>query len=127
MDDGNGTATLSGIPGPEAGGTYSLSITASNGFTPDASQSFSLTVDEPPSITAANPPLTGHARQLYSYTFAASGFPVPTFSLTGPSWLSVDPTTGVLPGTVPTHPRTFSYSLTATNAVGSVAIGPFTG
>ena len=42
VDNGNGTATLSGTP--TATGTFPLTITAANGTTPDATQSFSLTV-----------------------------------------------------------------------------------
>jgi hypothetical protein len=29
-------------------------------------------------------------------------------------------------GTVPTHPQSFTYSVTATNSVGSMTAGPFT-
>jgi hypothetical protein len=44
VDNGNGTATLSGIPAAGTGGTYPITITASNGATPNATQSFTLTV-----------------------------------------------------------------------------------
>lgn len=43
-DNGDGTATLAGTPGITAGGTFPITITASNGIRPDASQSFTLTV-----------------------------------------------------------------------------------
>ena len=43
-DNGDGTATLSGVPGAGTGGVYSLTITASNGVSPDATQNFTLTV-----------------------------------------------------------------------------------
>jgi hypothetical protein len=43
-DNGNGTATLAGTPASGSAGTYVLSITASNGVVPAASQSFTLTV-----------------------------------------------------------------------------------
>ena len=45
-DNGNGTATLSGIPTGVSGG-YPFTITASNGVTPDATQSFTLYVSAP--------------------------------------------------------------------------------
>jgi hypothetical protein len=51
-DDGYGTASLSGTPSPSAGGTYSLTITAANGASPDATQSFTLTVVGAPSCQA---------------------------------------------------------------------------
>ncbi len=44
VDNGNGTATLAGTPASTATGTYPLSITANNGISPDATQSFTLTV-----------------------------------------------------------------------------------
>ena len=40
----DGTATLSGAPAANTGGTYTLTITAKNGVSPDATQSFTLTV-----------------------------------------------------------------------------------
>ena len=43
-DNGNGTATLSGTPASGTGGTYSLTITASNGVGTPANQSFTLRV-----------------------------------------------------------------------------------
>ncbi|HEX3840060.1 MAG TPA: putative Ig domain-containing protein [Acidimicrobiales bacterium] len=52
-DNGNGTATLGGTPAAGSGGTYALTLTAHNGTSPDASQSFTLTVGEAPSITSA--------------------------------------------------------------------------
>ncbi len=44
-DNGDGTATLAGTPAANSGGTYSLSINAANGVSPDATQSFTLTVN----------------------------------------------------------------------------------
>jgi LPXTG-motif cell wall-anchored protein len=54
VDNGNGTATLSGTPAAGSGGAYPLTITATNGAGADASQSFVLTVDQAPSITSAS-------------------------------------------------------------------------
>ena len=53
-DNGNGTATLAGTPAAGTGGTYPITITASNGTAPDATQAFTLTVTQPPSITSAD-------------------------------------------------------------------------
>lgn len=44
VDNGNGTATLAGTPATGTAGTYPLTITAANGFLPNATQSFTLTV-----------------------------------------------------------------------------------
>lgn len=49
-DNGDGTATLSGIPALTSVGTYNLTFTASNGVAPNATQNFTLTVDGPPGV-----------------------------------------------------------------------------
>ena len=55
VDNGNGTATLAGTPAASTAGTYPLTITAANGVTPNATQSFTLTVAavQAPVITSA--------------------------------------------------------------------------
>lgn len=45
VDNGDGTATLSGTPAYGTGGTYPLTLGASNGVLPDTVQSFTLTVE----------------------------------------------------------------------------------
>ena len=54
VDNNNGTATLAGTPNAGTGGTYPITITASNGVSPNATQNFTLTVNEPPRISSAN-------------------------------------------------------------------------
>jgi uncharacterized repeat protein (TIGR01451 family) len=51
-DNGNGTATLAGTPGLGTDGSYTFNITAVNGLGTD-SQTFTLTVVIPPTITKA--------------------------------------------------------------------------
>lgn len=46
-----GTGVLSGTPDPGTGGTYPLTVTASNGILPNASQLFTLTVNQRPSVS----------------------------------------------------------------------------
>src|SRR5262249_24512428 len=57
VDDGNGTATLSGTPAPGSAGVYSFGLTASNGVGV-STQNFTLTVGGvsggAPTITSAN-------------------------------------------------------------------------
>ena len=53
-DNGNGTATLAGTPAANTGGSYSLTFTASDGITPNATQLFTLTVNQPPTITSTD-------------------------------------------------------------------------
>ncbi|MGO9972377.1 MAG: putative Ig domain-containing protein [Solirubrobacteraceae bacterium] len=47
LANGNGTATLSGTPASGTAGSYPFTITASNGVSPNATQSFTLTVRAP--------------------------------------------------------------------------------
>jgi hypothetical protein len=114
-------------------GTYNLVATytpSSMQFAASTSKSYSVTVSSPtvsPAFTADSPSLHTRVGDSYSYTFAASGTPAPTFSLVdAPSWLSINSTTGVVSGTVPWGAQWgFSYSVAASNSVGTVTAGPF--
>jgi hypothetical protein len=48
IDNGNGTATLSGTPAAGTGGIYTFTITAHNGVGADAAGTFTLAVEQPP-------------------------------------------------------------------------------
>jgi uncharacterized repeat protein (TIGR03803 family) len=72
-NNGDATATLSGTPAAGTGGVYSITITASNGVIPDATQLFALTVTEP---IVATPPET----TLTSYPPSPSLSPAATFT-----------------------------------------------
>jgi len=115
------TGQLSGVP--TAPGTYTFTIGASNGVSPDAtSASVSITVTAgsivAPSLTADSPPATGTVGSAYAgYSFAATGDPVPSFALASgalPGGLSLDPANGVLAGT-PTTAGTFTFTVKALN------------
>jgi hypothetical protein len=64
-DNGNDTATLSGTPAAGSAGVYPLTITASNGVAPDATQAFTLTIQSsanPSTISVGDASLVeGHA------------------------------------------------------------------
>jgi hypothetical protein len=91
--------------------------------------SLTITVNQAPVFVTDSPPLTAVAGQAYSYTFAASGVPAPTYKLAAgaPSWLSINASTGVLTGTVPALllQQQFTYSVIASNAAGTATAGPF--
>jgi hypothetical protein len=115
------TGQLSGVP--TAPGTYTFTIGASNGVSPDAtSASVSITVTAgsivAPTLTADSPPATGTVGSAYAgYSFAATGDPVPSFALASgalPGGLSLDPANGVLAGT-PTTAGTFTFTVKALN------------
>jgi hypothetical protein len=120
VDNGNGTATLSGTP--TTGGTYPLSLTASNGVNPNAIQTLTVTVNASPAFTSATS-TTFTVGTAGSFTVTTSGFPTPSISRTGtlPSGLSfVDNGNGTatLSGTPAAGSGgAYSLSLTASNGV----------
>lgn len=125
-DNGDGTAALGGMPGAGTGGTYPVTITATNGVSPDATQSFVLTVNQAPAIVSANS-ATFTVGTLGAFTVTATGFPAPTLSATGamPGGVGFNPATGSLSGT-PTSGGVFTLTMTAGNGVGANAVQTFT-
>jgi hypothetical protein len=125
---GTGSGTLSGTPAPGTGGVYTLDFQAANGFGSDATQGFTLTVDQAPSITSANnASFTFNTFNTFTVTPAAGTYPAATFSESGtlPNGVTLNMTTGVLSGT-PTQPGSFPITITAGNGVGSAATQSFT-
>ncbi|MFF1879446.1 beta strand repeat-containing protein [Leifsonia sp. NPDC058230] len=77
-DNHDGTGTLFGTPPAGSGGPHPFTITAGNGFSPDASQSFVLTVVEPPVFSSADA-ATFTVGSAGSFTVTtAAGFPAAT-------------------------------------------------
>ncbi len=76
-DGGDGTATLAGTPAGSTGGTYALTLRATNDVDPDATQAFTLTVEAAPAVTTQPTPQTVAAGAQASFTAAASGTPAP--------------------------------------------------
>ena len=77
-DNGDGTATLSGTPAVGSGGVYVLTFGASNGASPDAAQTFTLTVNADPVVSLHPSDQIVNAGNPASFTAAVSGFPAPT-------------------------------------------------
>ncbi|HEU5214655.1 MAG TPA: putative Ig domain-containing protein [Gaiellaceae bacterium] len=130
VDDGDGTATLAGTPAAGTGGSYDLAINASNGVGSDATQNFTLTVDEAPSITSAD-----HAALLVgsagSFTVTTAGFPAAGLSESGAlpagvSFVDNGDGTATLGGTPAAGTQgLYDVQLTATNGVGGDAAQDF--
>ena len=79
-----------------------------------------------PAFTSDSPAATGTVGTPYTYTFAASGSPAPTFSVNSgslPSGLTLDSTTGALSGT-PTTAGGFTFTVQAANGVIPAAVSP---
>jgi hypothetical protein len=115
VDNGDGTATLAGTPDAGTGGSYPIRITASNGVSPDATQSFTLTVDQAPAITSADH-TTFTIGTAGGFTMTSTGFPVVALT-----------ETGALPGGVTfTDSGDGTATLAGTPAVGSNGSYPLT-
>jgi hypothetical protein len=89
---------------------------------------FTLTVNQAPAITSANATAftVGNAG---TFRVTATGFPAPTFSVTGalPSGVTFNPGTGVLSGTPGAGTGgTYPITITASNGVGSNGTQSFT-
>gem|GEM_PF-2486517 len=132
-DNGNGTATLSGTPPSGSGGTYPFTITASNGNGTAAMQDFTLTVDEPPTISSADhTTFTVGTPGSFAVTTSPEGYPAPPTITSGtlPAWLSLTDHgdgTATLAGTPPAGSGgVYDFSIGASNGVSPDASQPFT-
>ena len=132
-DNGHGTATLAGNPNPGTGGTYTFTITAKNGFAPDATQTFTLTVNEAPTVTSGTSAAFTVGTSGTFTVRTAHDFPVATTLIE----------TGALPGgvgftdngngtaTLSGYPNvgtggTYTFSIKASNGVSPDATQTFT-
>jgi hypothetical protein len=114
------TGKMAGTPGASAGGTYPITITAHNGVGADATQAFTLTVNEAPVITSAN---TANFTLLSpgSTSITATGYPTPTFAITSgslPNGITLSPS-GSLSG-IPAAGTTGSYAIVISATSGAL-------
>src|SRR5207302_2385439 len=130
-DNGDGTATLAGTPAVGSGGVYSFTVTAHNGVGADATETFTLTVDEAPAITSANHAHFNVGVASFFDVFAVV-FPAPALAEagglpTGVGFVDNRNGTATLSGT-PAAGTGGLYSLvvTARNGVGVDAVQVFT-
>jgi uncharacterized repeat protein (TIGR01451 family) len=109
---------LSGTPASGTGGTYLVSLTASNAYGA-AHQSYVLVVSQAPDITSPTR-VTATLGHHFSFQVVATGYPAPTFSEKGalPKGVSFS-SGGTLSGT-PQSAGTYVVTITATNAAGTV-------
>jgi hypothetical protein len=114
VDDG--TAHLVGRPNPGVVGSYPITLTASNGVSPDASQPFVLVVSQGSQAISFTGPATGTAggSATLAATGGASGNPV-TFSVDATSGAGVCATSGT-DGTTLTYTGTGSCVIDADQA-----------
>ena len=120
-DNGDGTATLGGTPATAPAAAYRLTLTASNGVSPDAIQVFTLAVDEPPAITSGSTATftVGHAG---SFTVTATGFPAAALAESGllpggVTFVDNGNGTATLSGTPAPTTGAYSFNITTSNGV----------
>ena len=125
------TGVMSGTAASGTAGSYPITLTASNGVSPNATQSFTLTVNQSaqaPAITSAQS-TTFTVGTAGTFTVTATGSPTPTLSESGslPAGVTFNTSTGVLSGT-PASGTAGSYSITftASNGVSPAASQGFT-
>jgi hypothetical protein len=119
VDNGDGTATLSGTP--TAGATYPLIFHAEKNKPHQEDQSFTLTVTQGPVITSA-PGTTFIVGSAGSFAVTANGFPAPTITESGalPSGVTFNSASATLSGVpAPGTGGQYSISFTASNSQGS--------
>ena len=126
INNGNGTATISGTPASTSAGSYVLDLIATNG-TATSSQTFTLTVSTPqaPAFTSAAT-ATETAGTAFSFPVSATGTPTPTLTLTGtpPSGVTFTANTNgtaSLFGTTVVAAGVYHLTLAATNSVGTTS------
>jgi hypothetical protein len=123
VDNGDGTATVAGTPGPNSYGSYQLTFTATNTFG-TAKQTFTLTVEKLPSIYSSDTTTftVGTAR---SFTVRSEAYPMATIAMAGTLPAGVTFTskangTAVLSGTPAAGTGgVYPLVLTATSSIGS--------
>jgi uncharacterized repeat protein (TIGR01451 family) len=130
-DNHNDTASIIGTPAAGTGGSYSIAINGSNGLSPNASQNFTITVNQKPAITSANS-VTSDPGVSSTFTVTTTGFPTSSLMEAGtlPSGVTFEDNgngTATLSGT-PAAGVSGSYpiTITASNGVGAGATQKFT-
>jgi flagellar hook assembly protein FlgD len=111
---------------PTTAGSFTFSVQATNSAGSALAGPFTIVVSETPSVTSAAPP-AATVGSAYAFDFTASGSPSPTFSVdlgTLPTGLTLS-AAGHLSGN-PTAGGSFTFSVMASNSVGSEVAGPFT-
>jgi hypothetical protein len=132
VDNGDGTGTLAGTPAPGTGGSYPVTIVASNGVAPDDELAVVVQVNQPAAIN-------GPASATYTVgvaggptDFTTTGVPTPTLSTTsalpaGVTFVDNEDGTATISGT-PADGTGGIYEITieATNGIGDTATFLFT-
>ncbi len=121
VDNGDGTATITGTPATGSGGSYSITVTAANSLG-SISQTFTLKVNETPAITSAAT-TSATVGSVFSFQVMATGFPSPSITKTGtlPRGVTFNGTTNTFSGTPKAGTAgTYPITITAKNSSGTI-------
>jgi hypothetical protein len=120
-DNGDGTAAITGTPEVGSGGSYPVTVTATND-SGTASLDLTLKVDEAPVITTPDLTFAGAGIPFF-FQVTATGFPAPKFSRSGslPRGMTFSAATGILSGTPAAgDDGSSAVTITAKNSSGTV-------
>jgi large repetitive protein len=132
-NNGGNSATLAGNPTTAQAGSYSCTLTASNGFGANAAQPFTLIIGGPPTITSAAALVNATEQVSYTHSLTATSlvaFPITALAQTGtaPAGLALGAPVGLgtnaanapFTGTPAVCSRgNYSFAFTATNSQGT--------
>ena len=132
VNNGNGTATLSGPPAAGTSGSYPITITANNGIAPNATQNFTLNVVAAPTFTSVNA-TTFTVGAPGTFTVTAAGSPTPAIARggvalpAGVTFIDHGNGTGTLSGTPGAGTGgPYAITFTAANGIAPDAVQNFT-
>lgn len=99
VDNGDGTATISGTPQPGSGGAYAITVFAVNQLG-TSTKAFTLKVNEAAAITSASA-AAATMGQPFSFTVTTTGYPAPSLTKSGtlPKGLTYHAATHTIDGT----------------------------
>lgn len=113
------TGVLSGTP--TVGGAFSFAVSATNDAGTVNTSTINLAVNQAPNWTSNSPTTALLTGSNVSYTFVASGYPAPTYTVTSgtlPAGLTLDSSSGLLSGT-PTAVGSSTVTFQASNGIGT--------
>ena len=119
------TGAITGTP--TVTGDFSFTITATNTYGSVTTSSLSIQIGSSPVESSAQLPKTGYVGIAYSQVSNVSGFPLPTFALatgTLPPGVTLNTANGTVSGN-PTTEGVYTFTITATNWVGSVTTASY--
>lgn len=113
VDNGNGSATISGTAPANAVGSYTITVTASNGQSPDATKSVLIEVVPPLSISTTSLPNAAYKTAYSAQVTASGGQPAYSFEIVSgalPAGLSMN-SFGLITGSATAATGTFTFTV----------------